>query len=83
MSAPIRRTARSFLVLAAVSGAVLLSAGPAAARPDPGAPVAEPTVAATVVAGCDLDAAWPVYPGWRGPCLPPQLRGSVLEFLDS
>ena len=79
MSAMTGRTARSLVVLAAVPVTLALSIPPASAVPDPGAPVADDTVA---VAGCDPTRAWPVYPGWRGPCLRPELRGHVLEFLD-
>ena len=80
MSATTRRTARSLAVLAAVPATLALSVLPAQAVPDPGAAVA---ATAVVVDGCDPSAAWATYPGWRGPCLQPELRGHVLEFLDS
>jgi hypothetical protein len=79
MSATIRRAARSLVVLAAVPVTLALSAPSPSAAPDPGATVTGSTVTA---AGCDSTGAWPVYPGWRGPCLRPELRGHVLEFLD-
>ena len=78
MSAPIRRTLRSLVVVTAVPVALALSLVPASAAPDPGAPVADTTV---TMAGCDPHAVWPTYPGWRGACLRPELRGPVLEFL--
>ncbi len=81
MSAPsVRRSARALLVAATVPVTLGLSVLPAQAAPDPGAPVVQSSV---VLEGCDPGAAWPTYPGWRGPCLPPALRGPVLEFLDS
>ena len=79
MSARTLRTARSLAVLAVVPATLALSVLPAQAVPEPGAPIAD----AAVVQGCDPSAAWPTYPGWRGPCLQPELRGHVLEFLDS
>jgi hypothetical protein len=80
MSAPtIRRTARSLTVLAAIPLALTVVASPATARPDPGAPVADTSV---VLEGCDPTAGWPTFPGWHGPCLAPELRGNVLEFVD-
>src|SRR5919107_1875141 len=72
MSATIRRTARSLVVLAAVPVTLALSVLPAQAMPDPGTPVAAQPVP---VVECDPTADWPSYPGWRGPCLPPELRG--------
>jgi hypothetical protein len=80
MFAPLRRTASALAVLAAVPTTVALSVLPAQAVPDPGAAVADTAVA---VEGCNASAAWPTYPGWRGPCLAPALRGPVLVFLDS
>jgi len=80
MSAAIRRSARTLVVLAAVPVSMALCASSASAAPDAGAPVADTSV---VVAGCDPSAVWSVYPGWRGACLRPDLRGHVLEFLDS
>jgi hypothetical protein len=79
MSATIRRTVRSLAVLAAVPATLALSVLPAQAVPDSGSPVAD---IAVVLDGCDPSAAWPSYPGWRGPCLQPELRGHVLEFMD-
>ena len=79
MSATTRRTARIAAVLAAVPVALGSSALPAWAVPDPGAPVPTTSV---VLEGCDADADWPTYPGWRGSCLRPEQRGPVLEFLD-
>jgi hypothetical protein len=79
MSATTRRTARTLAVLAAVPVTLALSLQPAQAVPDPGTPVAEHSA---LIAGCDATADWPVFPGRRGPCLRPELRGHVLEFLD-
>lgn len=77
MSATIRRTARSLVLLAAVPAALALGALPATAVPIPGDPVPEPPV----VWGWP-DGEGPDYPGQRGASLPPQFRGPVLEFLD-